>query len=159
MVYCRHCQRKVEDCAHCVFPIKAPRIRVYDEKVDAVAYAADDRTLEIVFKSGQVWQLFNVPDGIYKELKDSTISSFLRFVARRYAAAPVKQGFHAVVVPETEACLKCRAPMRITKKTGSIFKNFATVFWECPSCKASQTKVYGGNEERGRRSKLAVNNS
>jgi len=153
MVYCRLCQRKVEDCAHCVFPIRAPRVRVYDEKVEALAYAPDVRTLEIAFKSGQVWQLFNVPDGIYKELKDSTISSFLRFVARRYTAAPVKQGFHAVSVPQTEPCPKCRAPMTLTKKTGSMFKNFATVFWECASCNETQTRVYGGSETRGRRSK------
>ena len=152
MVFCRQCQRKVEDCAHCVFPIKASRVRVYDEKVDALAYAPDTRTLEIVFKSGQVWQLFNVPDGIYRELKDSTISSFLRFVARRYSAAPVKQGFHAVVVPESEPCPKCHALMTLTKKAGSMFKNFATVVWACSPCRDTVTKVYGGKDARGRKS-------
>jgi hypothetical protein len=38
-----------------------------------------------------VWQL-HTPDGTYKELQNSTISSFLKFIAQRYKAPPVKKG-------------------------------------------------------------------
>ncbi len=150
MVFCRQCQRKVEDCVHCVWPIQAPAVHVHDEKVETLAYAPDTRTLEIRFKSGQVWQLFNVPDGIVNELKDSTISSFLRFIARRYTAAPVKQGFHAVRVPESEPCPKCQAPMTLAQKSRSMFKSLANVSWECSTCKETHSKVYENPPERGR---------
>jgi hypothetical protein len=150
MVFCRQCQRRVEDCVHCMWPIRAPRVRVYDEKVEALAYAADSRTLEVHFRSGQVWQLFNVPDGIYKELKDSTISSFLKFIARRYSAAPVKQGFHAVPVPESEPCPKCGGRMTLKNKTRSMFKNLASVAWECAACKETHSRIYEArNTEHG----------
>ena len=60
MVFCKECQQKVEECPHFVMPIKARRIEVFDEKVKSLAYEADQRILEIAFKSGQVWQLFAV---------------------------------------------------------------------------------------------------
>ena len=61
MVFCRACNKKVEDCEHCVFPVEAPRINVVDSKVATLAYERDERILEIGFHSGQVWQLSQVP--------------------------------------------------------------------------------------------------
>jgi hypothetical protein len=37
------------------------RVSVFDARVETIAYAAESRGLEIAFKSGQVWQLFDVP--------------------------------------------------------------------------------------------------
>jgi len=78
MVFCKECQQKVEDCPHFVAPIVAERIDVFDARVKSLAYDAKQRTLEIAFKSGQVWQLFGVPNSIFQELRDSTISSATR---------------------------------------------------------------------------------
>ena len=91
MAFCKECWKRVDDCPHFVNPlINTQHIPVTDPKVHSLAYKADDRILEIKLKSGQVWQVFNVPEGIFKELCDSTISSFLNFIARRYKAAPVR---------------------------------------------------------------------
>src|SRR5215471_18836135 len=106
-VFCRQCNKKVEDCKHFVLPIDGPRVPVFDEKVSTLAYASQERTLEIALKSGQVWQLFGVPMGIYEELRSSTISSFLRFIAHRYKTAPVRQGANAAVVPQSMPCANC----------------------------------------------------
>src|SRR5947209_3027653 len=57
MVFCRQCKREVEDCRHCVYPIQARRVEVFDEKIETIAYAEDKRILEVAFKTGQVWQL------------------------------------------------------------------------------------------------------
>src|SRR5262245_23566802 len=79
MVFCKECQQRVEDCPHVVAPIVGKRIEVFDPKVKSLAYDPNQPILEIAFKSGQVWQLVGVPAAIYQELRDSTISSFLKF--------------------------------------------------------------------------------
>src|SRR5215467_257114 len=117
MVYCRQCQKKVNDCEHFVFPIEAKRVSVFDARVETIAYAVEKRVLEIAFKSGQVWQLFDVGPDIYNALQDSTISSFLKFIAHRYRSAPVKTGMNAVAVPDSEKCAKCGAPMTQKHRT------------------------------------------
>ena len=48
----------------------------------------------------------DVPPSIYAELRDTSISSFLRFIAARYKSAPVKTGLNAIKVPESEPCAK-----------------------------------------------------
>ena len=106
MVFCKECQQKVEDCPHFVYPIVALRVSVFDPKIETLAYEERTQTLEIAFKTGQVWQLFAVPPPIYLELRDTSISSFLRFIAHRYKSAPVKTGLSAIRVPETEPCSK-----------------------------------------------------
>src|SRR6266581_3422118 len=70
------------------------------------------RSLEIAFKNGQVWQLFGVPPDVYQELLNATFSSFLKFIARRYGAAPVRKSQPVDVVPETEPCPHCQASMQ-----------------------------------------------
>ena len=54
MVFCRECRKQVEDCAHFVAPLKAPRVEVFDPKVNTLAYEADRHVLEVAFKNGQV---------------------------------------------------------------------------------------------------------
>src|SRR5215831_20419956 len=99
-VYCRQCQQKVADCEHFVYPIQAPRVHVFDPKVETLGYEEKERILEVTFKSGQVWQLFGVPPAIYGELRDTSISSFLKFIAQRYKSAPVKTG----IATRTDIC-------------------------------------------------------
>src|SRR5262245_39674396 len=96
-----------------VAPIEAQRLRVFVEKVKTLAYAPEQRVLEITFKSGQVWQLAGVPPGIYAELQASTISSFLKFIAQRYNASPVRT---VVVVPSSEPCPRCQVAMVVSNR-------------------------------------------
>jgi hypothetical protein len=143
----------VKDCEHFVLPIAATRISVFDARVETIAYKAEKRTLEIAFKTGQVWQLFDVPPDIFNALRDSTISSFLRFIAHRYKSAPVKTGMNAVSVPESEKCIKCGVPLTQKHRTGSDFEKFVRVLWSCPSCGASEWRKYGAGIERERRTR------
>ena len=151
MVYCKQCQKKVADCEHFVFPIEAKRVSVFDARVETIAYATQQRILEIAFKNGQVWQLFDIPSDIYNALHNSTISSFLNFIAHRYKSAPVKTGMSAVRVPESEKCAKCGVSMRQKHRAGSDFEKFVRVLWSCPSCNGSEWRKYGAGIERERR--------
>ena len=153
MVFCRECQRKVDDCEHFVFPLRVRRVPVFDEKVASLAYSQEDRTLEIAFKSGQVWQLAEIPPGIYTEIENSTISSFLKFVSRRYKASPVRTGLRAIVVPAAEKCPVCQTEMKESNRTSSEFDNFIRVFWQCGSCKKSKWDTYRGVDVAATREK------
>src|ERR1051326_4826074 len=121
MVFCKECQQKVEDCPHFVYPIEAKRVQVFDPKVQALAYDRPSQTLEITFKTGQVWQLFGVPPDIYSELRDTSISSFLMLIAHRYKSAPVKTGVRAIKVPKSEVCFRCQKPMTLAHRINSEF--------------------------------------
>lgn len=134
VVHCRVCRKKVEDCEHCVYPITAPRLPVADAKVKTIAYNVTDRILEIALHSGQVWQLSPVPEGVYKELCDSTIASFLNFIAKRYNAVPVKTGVHAIQVPIEEPCPKCKGVMVQVHRTQSAIDPFVRIRWSCGAC-------------------------
>jgi hypothetical protein len=153
VVFCRQCQKKVDDCEHFVVPIEGPRVSVFDEKVRSLAYSREHRILEIAFKSGQVWQLFDVPDGIYAELRESTVSSFLKFIARRYKAAPVKTGVNAINVPESLPCPKCGVAMTRQHQTESGFEKYVRVLWSCEKCQSSEWRTYGLAPERERKTK------
>jgi hypothetical protein len=139
MVYCRHCQQKVEDCQHFVPPIRATRIKVFDPKVETLAYDEKQKILEIGFKSGQVWQLTGVPPDIYTEIQNSTISGFLKFIAHRYNASPVRRD-----EPEMKAveCSKCGAPMTRQYRTGSNFDQAFRLLWSCAKCKRTEWRQY-----------------
>ena len=139
----RECKKKVEDCEHFVYPITAKRVSVFDPKIEFLAYSNQQRILEIAFKGGQVWQLFNVPPGIYREPCDSTISSFLKFIARRYQFAPVKTGLKAIRVPEAETCSTCQGQMTQAHRNGSTIDNFLRVRWTCSKCNTSVWKPTG----------------
>jgi hypothetical protein len=142
-VYCRQCQKKVADCEHFVFPIQVPRVHVFDSKIETLGYDEQQRILEITFKSGQVWQLFAVPPAIYGELRDTSISSFLKFIARKYKSAPVKTGLSAVVVPESEPCKSCNKPMTLGHRINNEFDVNVRVLWNCGSCGDHIWKQYG----------------
>jgi hypothetical protein len=143
MVYCRQCQQKVTDCSHFVEPIAVKPTAVFDEKVESLAYEPAQRTLQIRFKSGQVWQLFAVPPGIYQELSASTISSFLKFIAQRYQSAPVRTVFPTIAVPKTLPCSHCKAEMRERHRRESAFGKLVRVFWTCTGCGRSEWRQYG----------------
>jgi|SRR5579884_1448097 len=143
MVFCKECNQKVEDCPHCVFPLQVPRVHVFDPKIDTLGYDEKQRILEITFKTGQVWQLFGVTPNIYSELRDTSIWSFLRFMAQRYKSAPVKTGMNAVQVPESESCPGCQRPMVASNKAVNTVAGFVRVFWRCPECNETQVQTYG----------------
>src|SRR3989442_13788386 len=119
MVYCRKCRQQVEDCAHFVPPLNIPPTEVFDPKVKTLAYKTDARILEIAFKNGQVWQLSGVPPDVVQELLHATLSSFLKFLAHRYAA-PVRKSNPMDLVRETESCPQCRTPMTQRHRTGYV---------------------------------------
>jgi hypothetical protein len=154
MVFCRRSQQTLEDCEHCVYPLLAPRHAVLDEKVKDVAYDASARILEVTLKTGQAWQLHGVPAGLYRELCESTISSFLRFIARRYPTVPVKTGLHAIKVPTQELCGKCRTAMRPTHRTSSTIDRWVRVQWTCDTCKTVEWRTYGHQPGRERKARL-----
>lgn len=128
------------DCEHFVAPIEAKRIRVFNEKVQTLAYAAEQRILEIALRSGQVWQLAGVPAGIYAELQASTISSFLKFIAHRYQASPVRTG---VVVPSSKPCPRCRTAMVVSNRAENSVAGFVRIFWKCHNANRLRCKRMG----------------
>ncbi len=153
MVFCKECQQRVEDCRHFVYPIEARRVAVFDPKIESLAYNEQQRILEIVFKSGQVWQLFAVPAEIYAELRDTSISSFLKFIAPRYKSAPVKTGVNAIKVPESEPCPRCKSAMSVGHRINSQFDVNVRVLWECAACDTHEWRQYGlglARERKGR---------
>src|SRR6476620_1265448 len=147
MVFCRQCRKNVEDCEHFVPSLGIPAINVFDVKVRTLAYSAQQRILEVTFKSGQVWQLFGVPPAIYRELCDTTISSFLRFIAHRYNARPVRQASATVTAPETETCSACQTSMSKRHSTANN-GSFMRVLWACSKCNQTIWKTYGTPELR-----------
>jgi hypothetical protein len=153
MVFCKECRRKVEDCPHFVFPISARRISVFDPKIETLAYEKQRGILEITFKSGQAWQLFDVPPAIYAELRDTTISSFLKFIAQRYKAAPVKTGLYAIRVPESEKCSNCKAGMTVRHRIDNAFDRAIRILWECVPCRQTYWKDYGNSMARDKKGK------
>jgi hypothetical protein len=151
MVFCKQCKQEVSDCPHFVFPIQAPRHHVFDPKIETLAYDEQQRILEIVFKSGQVWQLVGVPPAIYAEIRDTSISSFLQFMAKRYEWRPVKTGTAAIRVPDAESCPKCGQPMQIRHRVNSEFDGVVRVMWECAPCDHAPWMRYGSGSVRERK--------
>jgi len=132
MVFCRECNTKVDDCPHFVSPLYTRAVPVFDPKIKTLAYDKASRVLEIAFKNGQVWQLFGVPPVIYDELLHATLSSFLKFVAPRYKAAPVRSF-------KEEPCPACSRPMVAQHKTSGGTRR---ILWHCDRCNQSLWRTY-----------------
>jgi hypothetical protein len=47
----------------------------------------------------------------YGELRDTTLTSFVKFIAQGYNAAPVKTEFQAIEIPQSEKCKDFGASM------------------------------------------------
>jgi len=145
MVFCRECKQQVEDCVHFVAPLLVPAVQVYDPKVQTLAYQAKDHILEITFKNGQVWQLFGVKPDIYDELLSATLSSFLKFIAHRYKAAPVRRS-----TAFKQECPSCKRPMTEQHRTtGGALR----ILWKCLPCNQTLWRSYATESvrERGKR--------
>ena len=152
MVFCKECKRKVEECPHFVDPIPVPSIQVFDPKIDALAYSDLSRILQITYKNGQVWQLFGVPPSIYSELRDTTLDSFVKFIAQRYKSAPVKTGLQAIKVPDFEKCSKCEANMKVRHRINNQFDMMVRILWECSACDRCEWRQYkSGIQESAKR--------
>ena len=147
-MYCRDCKRSVDDCEHFVAPIGSPHVTVFDPKVQSLAYEKKSMILEVEFKNGQVWQLFGIKPEIYEELLHATLSSFLKFLAHRYRAAPVRRLRPGAIVPTSEPCPACQRPMTEMHKTsgGTI-----RVLWHCDKCNQSLWRTYQRESIRERR--------
>lgn len=130
-------------------PIQALSIQVVDSKIERLAYSELDRILEITYKTGQVWQLFGVPPSIYGELRDTTLDSFVKFIAQRYKAAPVKTGLKAIKVPDFEKCSKCDASMKVRHRINSQFDIMIRILWECSACNHTEWRQYESGRQRG----------
>jgi hypothetical protein len=144
MVFCRECQRKVNDCSHFVAPLNVPPVEVFDPKVKTLAYQRESLTLEIAFKNGQIWQLFGVKPDIYDELLHATLSSFLKLLAHRYKAAPVRQSRET----RAESCPACHRQMTVEHKTSG---GTLRILWHCGACNQSLWRTYAGESVRDRR--------
>jgi ribosomal protein L37AE/L43A len=151
MVFCRTCQTKVEDCAHFVPPLTVRAVEVFDPKVKSLAYDERRHFLEIAYKNGQSWQLEGVSKEIYQELLHQTLSSFLKFIAHRYKASPVRKTSPKESIPSTEPCPVCKNPMTERHKTAK--EPPARVLWNCDTCKHSFWRSYGVESVRERRSR------
>ncbi len=158
MVFCRECNAKVEDCEHFVPPLGNPAVEVFDPKIKSLAYKKDSRTLEIRFKNGQAWQLFGVSPDLYKELLGQTLSSFLKFVAHRYAPRPVRQpkssapsSGAADSTPKSEPCPACQRAMTIRHQTSG---QPMRILWHCEQCHQSLWRTYATESVRERRTRF-----
>ena len=149
MVFCRECKRKVEDCEHFVAPLQVKPVEVYDPKVKTLAYEETRCILEITFKNGQTWQLSRVAPDIYQALLDQTLSSFLKFLAHRYTARPVRAKTGSV--PTSEPCPECKQPMKVRHQTSPIAP--ARVLWHCERCPHSVWRSYGVESVRERKTR------
>ena len=145
MVFCPECNRKVEDCQHFVQPLNSPPVEVFDPKIKTLAYQTDTQTLEIRFKNGQAWQLFQVPPAVYEELTRQTLSSFLKFIAHRYKPRPVRQP------PDVEQCPACHREMTERHRTSG---KPMRILWHCSRCNQSLWRSYANESVRERKSRF-----
>ena len=76
------------------------------------------------------------------------ISSFLKFLAHRYRASPVRQKSAASLIPQTELCPACKKPMTELHKTSG---RTIRVLWQCSPCNQSAWKTYVHESVRERR--------
>ena len=146
MVFCRECNKRVEDCPHCVDPVDVPAVAVFDPKIKTLAYKEETRVLEIAFKNGQVWQLIGIPPSVYQEMLQATLSSFLKILARRYRAAPVRS--RAGNRMEEEQCPACKRPMIVRHQTSGGTRR---ILWHCEPCHQSFWRTYAKESVRERR--------
>jgi len=133
----------VGDCEHFVEPLRVRSVSVFDPKIKSLAYKSQARTLEISFKNGQVWQLSGVPPDIYEAMLQQTLSSFLKFLAHRYKASPVRTGH-----PPPAECPACKRPMTEQHRTrvGAL-----RILWHCQPCNQSLWRSYRTESVRERR--------
>jgi hypothetical protein len=149
MVFCRECKRKVGDCEHFVAPLEVSHVPVFDPKVKTLAYNKHARILEVAFKNGQVWQLAGIPPAVYDELLHATLSSFLKILAHRYKASPVRTAV-SVRIPESEPCPACKRAMTVTHQT---MGKPTRVLWHCERCNQSLWLTYSSESVRDRKTR------
>jgi hypothetical protein len=157
MVFCRECKKKVDVCEHFVAPLGIPGVPVFDPKIKTLAYNARARVLEIAFKSGQTGNLviedvtratahnccLRIKPEIYDTLLNQTLSSFLKFVAHRYEAAPVRPSD-----PPSQPCPACNRPMSERHRTtGGTLR----ILWHCDRCNQSFWHSYATESVRERK--------
>jgi ribosomal protein S27AE len=102
-------------------------------------------------RKDSAYETLCMSEGIYKALCDSTISSFLNFVAKRYKAAPVRISAK-IDIPQSEKCLQCGSDMmRRHKTSANAIDKYVRVLWACSKCDKAEWKTYGTPPNRQRR--------
>ena len=109
MVFCKECTRKGRSVRVSLiqFQFRAAGIR-FKDRITGIQRGKSNS--EIIYKNGQIWQLFGVPPSIYGELRHTTLDSFVKLIAQRYKVTPVKTRLQAIKVPAFES-------VRIAKQT------------------------------------------
>jgi hypothetical protein len=153
VVFCRECNAKVEDCQHFVAPLNVSSVEVFDPKIRSLAYKKDARILEIRFKNGQAWQLFDISPEVYQQLLQQTLSSFVKFIGRRYSPRPVRvpkpsQRAPRPAAPKDEPCPACHRPMTNKHQTSG---QPMRILWYCKRCNQSLWRSYATESVRERR--------
>ena len=85
---------------------------------------------------------------IYGELRDTTLTSFVKFIAQRYRVAPVKTGLKAIKVPDFEKCSKCEARMKVRHRVNNQFDVMVRILWECFACTHTEWRKYETGKQR-----------
>src|SRR5262249_8989388 len=90
-----------------------------------------------------------MPPDVYQELLNATLSSFLKFLAPRCEAVPVRKSSPTIFVPETEPCPQCHTPMTQLHRTRYVEP--IRVLWHCDACSQSVWRTYGTTSVRERK--------
>jgi hypothetical protein len=121
-------------------PLEATPVEVFDRKIKTLAYRKDSQILEVAFKNGETWQLSGVSAETYDCLLHHSLSDFLKFIAHRYKAAPVRADSRKIVVPDAEPCPACQRPMTVMHRMLSVSP--IRVLWHCDPCNQSLWRTY-----------------
>ncbi len=71
---------------------------------------------------------------------DQNISSFLKFIAHRYQANPVRQA-KTESIPATESCPDCKQPINLRHRTNKVPP--ARILWHRQKCNKAAWRTYG----------------
>jgi hypothetical protein len=96
----------------------------------------------------QVIDPSGLPSTIYGELRNTSLTASVKFIAQRYKAAPVKTGLKAIRVPDSENCPKCDANMKVRYRIENMFDIKIRILWECAACDRCEWRQYENGKQR-----------
>ena len=76
------------------------------------------------------------------------MDSFVKFLAQRYKAAPVKTGLKAIKVPDFEKCSKCNSNMKVRHRINNQSDLMIRILWECSTCDRAEWRQYKSGNQR-----------
>lgn len=96
------------------------------------------------------YPVLRITPTIYETILDQNISSFLKFVAHRYDANPVRK---AITIPESEPCPSCKRGMTNNHQT---IGNPVRVLWHCNPCNQTFWHTYATEISQRTKSTMAL---